>query len=1059
MANSDDIFRSITSGSKEAGEALRKTIDLFRQLNSMASKGVFSNPSFGGIPIPGTSSTNSSLIRALSNMNSGRSINNVMSGSAFSIPPPTFVPPPLFTPSGNAQIDKILSSAAYSSSIPGAKLGKLYQGMTGVARNPLIPPLERAKALENFLDITNKRGISLGSERSDKLTYGMIDPLKHTAARQSMQADYHRAMQERDITKRASMLESLSQNSPIKSGRDYEYIQRGLNKAKQSANDLGFQNQLKGAGTPTQLTELRSAAAASNVSNQLLDRIDKKLARLNDTTEKEQKKQERDQKKFQEEHPYLSKILPSRRAVGLAGGLAAVGGTVLKSAYQLTGMQLQAPTQAIFAQAEYEKSRQDRFLSLGGDYSGEGRLRGAGNILLAGKSANTGFLGANGFGNALGMSGALTSQAGQRSILGNLGSILGGAAMTVGGGALMIGGAPTVAGGIMGAGLLSSGLSMLGGGLSDAMGNNAVRATGILGKGMQEQGIAMQNSETYIRALALQQADVDKNRIYSRQIDAAEEQYAANRDSISRMGAKAFTMGAMAIPGGGITNFSRSEAAKYASMDPMQREMMLTGKLASSLGTGNTSWDRATSLGMSGAEYTSAISRTQMALGVGGGGAESTGNALIRLSRSGYGSMEQLLGNMSSLSSLSGKGNSLGDLKAILGAAVASGFDGSRLGQKFVETTTKVASSLGLMDVSSVGKNLGFMAGQFGMGERGLSLAASGMEGFNKATSTNPLISTLVDANLSIQGKLGDATAYSLAHNSPAKQAETVSQVEAIRSGKMKISNASLETRAVIYGQGGLSGAKKMLTSTLNASMPFLSSRPELLQGLKGLKGEAINKYLMSSNPALGGESILAQVQKLEGFGDVGTAMSGITALAMSQGILAPGATGGPSTKGADMYAANNITARAKAQFANQLSRSGMSMLGQTLAGNASTSGLENSAIGRYLSAAGSSGATIGGAVFHNMKEVESAMKLTGKSDTELMAMQKSSATAGEAARALALKDTTVNQLAVQAQSEAVSDSSAQLVKLAPESILGLAMAIAGASSFNIDKDGKKTGK
>ena len=1064
MAISDDIFKNISNGSKDAAEQLKRTVEQFKQLQNIAGKaGSIPSPRLSSFGAVGASMSNSSPFnnmssfqRAMDNMNANKSLGGNHPGMSFS--PPSFrlpfntAPIPMQnTMMGVPGIDNVLGNMSR-----GMSGELLYRRAVNMARNPNISASDRVTGLQNVMAQSGRLGGILSNDRMDKLTNNNLNSLQYAANRQNMQSQYHHAMQEKDTGKRMQMLNDLEKNAPIKHGREYEYIQRGIQKGRQSATDAPFLSSINKADSPAQLSNLRESAMTAGVSNQLLDRIDKKLGKLNETTEKTQKKEERDQKQFQQEHPLLSKVLPSRRAAGIAGGIGAMAATLGKSVYELTGQQLQAPINTMFSQAEYEKAKQSRFISLGSDFSGEGRLKASGNILLAGR-ANTPFLGKGGFDSALAVAQMNTTQKGQRSILEDAMKVGGGLALGLGGAALSL----TGAGAVPGLAMMGAGGAMLGTGLSSAYGNNALRSTGLLGSNLKAEGQAARNIQTYGLAQNLQQAEADRNTIYSKQIDAAEGQFAANRESIARMGRKGFTMGPMAIHGGGATQFSFAESMQYAKMDPNQRELFLNGKLASNLGKGNTSWDRAAALGMDSAEYTSNISRTQYSLGVGGGGAEATGNSLIRMSRSGYGSMEQLLGNMSTLSGISGKGNSLSDLKAILGAAVSSGFDGSRLGQKFVETTAKVAGTLNLMDVGAMGKNLGMMSANFGNGERGLAQAAAGLESFNKAATSNPLSNMLVDASLAARGKLSDPTTYNLAHLNPTKQAEIVSQLSQIKSGKLSVGKSSLEAQQYYYGAGGADAALKNTRTAMSASMPFLASRPELLKGARGLSGAALRKYLMSPSVEINGskESILGQIQKLSGFENTETAMAAFQAYGISEGVLKP-TSGSAGTGAASAYDANNVTGRAKAQFSNQLARSGMGLLGQTLSDNIRSSGVGGSAIGQYVKDFAKSGApvNVGGAMFQNTQDIENAMKLVGKSNSELMAMSKGKE-GGDAARALALKDSTVNQLAAQAQVESGEGSSAQLVRLDNGSIQSLALAISGKQGFTIDQNGRPVGK
>ena len=1041
MAASDDLFKNISQASKQATDELKKTIEEFKKLQHLAGK---TNPNMNRIPTPTSFSAPTAQIQsqsiqaAINNMQQIHAARVATTTPSFRLPYNTTPVAPLYTPSGIGHVDSVLGSVQRG--MPG---GILYRRAIDLARNSSLDPGVRADALSNLMNISKRQGGVLNPDQIEKLTYGPMASLRQTANKNAMQAEYHKAMNEKDMSKRASMLEDIVKNSPIKTGREYEFVKRGYERARQGVTDAGFISSIRAATSPSQLADLRTSAIGSGASNQILDRIDKKLEKMANLVERQQK--EKDQR---------------FRNVVSAGGSAALG--VLRAmggaAWNLGTQNISAPINAFQSQAAYENAVQRRYTTLGEDYSGEGRLRAAGRYLLAGR-ADTPFLGTKGFDRALNAATENVRQLGQRSIVGDLARTAFGGLLAVGGGALTMSGVGTP----LGLAALAAGGGMVAGGISALSNNQALKASGVFGGSLKAEAENARTLQAYMKAQELQQAEADRMYLYGRQMDAAETQYAANRESIGRMGAKGFTMSPMDVVGGGIgPTFTLQEGLAYAKMSPMQQEMYLNNRLASNLGKGNTSWDRATALGMTSDEYTSAVSRTQTSLGVGGGGGEGTANQLIRMSRSGYGSFEQLLGNMGTLSGISGKANSIGDLKAILGAAVASGFDGSRLGQKFVETTGRLASSLGLMDVSRLGTNLGAMARNFGMGERGLTTAAASLEAFNKAATSNPLTQTLIDARLSASGNLSNPTAYSLAHLSPTKQYEIAQQLSQVKRGTLSSDRASLEAQQYIYGAGGAAGALKSMRGSLAASMPFLSSRPELLEGARGKSGAALRKYLMTPSVSVNGrnESILDQIMKMEGMNDVNTAMAAFQSYAIAEGVISPQVKSA-GTGAASLYSANNLTARAKAQFSNQLARSGMGLLGQTLAQNVGAAGVANSAIGRYITDFATNGApvSIGGALFSSTKDVESAMKLTSKSDSELMQMTKNKDTAADAARALALKDTTVNAMAIQAQVEAGAASGAQLVRLDQSSITGLALAIAGVGNYEMGSRGRINGK
>jgi hypothetical protein len=77
---------------------------------------------------------------------------------------------------------------------------------------------------------------------------------------------------------------------------------------------------------------------------------------------------------------------------------------------------------------------------------------------------------------------------------------------------------------------------------------------------------------------------------------------------------------------------------------------------------------------------------------------------LNKMSLAGLGSFDQLAGNITALSQLSGGSSAKneGQLENILAKGVAAGFNNSRLSQSLVQTTTDIASSLNLRNVAGV---------------------------------------------------------------------------------------------------------------------------------------------------------------------------------------------------------------------------------------------------------------------------------------------------------------------------------------------------------------------
>jgi len=83
---------------------------------------------------------------------------------------------------------------------------------------------------------------------------------------------------------------------------------------------------------------------------------------------------------------------------------------------------------------------------------------------------------------------------------------------------------------------------------------------------------------------------------------------------------------------------------------------------------------------------------------------DSAFNRLNRMSLAGVGSFEQLTGNVTALSQISGGStrNNEKQLETILAKGVEAGFNSSRLSQSLVQTTTEIAAGLNLRNVSGV---------------------------------------------------------------------------------------------------------------------------------------------------------------------------------------------------------------------------------------------------------------------------------------------------------------------------------------------------------------------
>lgn len=222
------------------------------------------------------------------------------------------------------------------------------------------------------------------------------------------------------------------------------------------------------------------------------------------------------------------------------------------------------------------------------------------------------------------------------------------------------------------------------------------------------------------------------------------------------------------------------------------------------------------------------------------GGLMATGDQterMIRLSRSGIGSFQNLLGNVAALNQTQGGSNNLQTLERVMTAAVQAGFDKSRTAQMFFQTTNELARSVNSANVGVISNSLGLTAAAMSTSgvadEKSLALAASGMKSYADYTGQR---SGLVGA-LKMQG---------------------------------------------IFGSGGRIGSGAGIASSLNAleSIGMLKELEEFeggnrnalksirLRDMLALQGGDVKKTrnIISSAGAAGGRVIEAMVQGFGGF-------------------------------------------------------------------------------------------------------------------------------------------------------------------------------------------------
>jgi len=143
-------------------------------------------------------------------------------------------------------------------------------------------------------------------------------------------------------------------------------------------------------------------------------------------------------------------------------------------------------------------------------------------------------------------------------------------------------------------------------------------------------------------------------------------------------------------------------------------------------------------LGLAPSDFMSHMNAVTNVLG-GGSSSMSQTQRMILLGRSGLGNFESLLGNVASINRVSGGANNLGQLEAVLGAAVAAGFDKSRTAQMFVQTGVELAKSLNLTNVGGASGMLSraaaFMSPSGIADERSLAQAAQGIQTYGQFTA------------------------------------------------------------------------------------------------------------------------------------------------------------------------------------------------------------------------------------------------------------------------------------------------------------------------------------
>lgn len=655
----------------------------------------------------------------------------------------------------------------------------------------------------------------------------------------NLRNQYNSASLISDPQKRIDSLEGIISGASQYAGRDNRLIVEAQKqkerlqsqierRAKEESISREFSTIRGGSGSRSdKILELKGLAERGEGTSVLksIEREIKELVRLGNKEDKDRKRNEEQftkaQNKVVSQNPFLSSIMDKSTPQGLrnisrmgaiSNALGAVGGALLGAGtdFYRTGVSL--PREAYGAYADVQANAANRFLRSSTDFSGRGLLDRYGDILIGGQSQDRLFLG---------MSGRQRSEAAARGEINrarNLGLLEAGTSVGTSllkGGAKIIGGAGIVASaaggtiasaglatpvtgaiGAAGFGIAASGVSDVIGGIRSAFGNQAVQATGALGKDRQVR--ALNQYESQVKDLSESQilANLEASAVRGASLDDAMRARSAAQAGISLIGSRgvssmsqlqALNDRANFIPG--VTGPAGSDF-EVSSRRLKRAENLLRGGAGGALSVG-------ANLGFSVDEFDLMRAQAQNAGGV-GAGPDNSGlrtQRLVQMSRSGRGSFEQLLGNVTAISKISGTGGNEQLLERIMSNAVASGFDKSRTAQEFVQTTTGIASSMGLTNVGGVSRQIGAISSLAGTGERGLSEAARGFQSI-EGIRNNVLSRSLESVNLSKLGvKYGTGAVDQLGVLSVAKQQDVLKELQAAGGDYAKLK--SIEAKSI----------------------------------------------------------------------------------------------------------------------------------------------------------------------------------------------------------------------------------------------------------------------
>lgn len=539
-----------------------------------------------------------------------------------------------------------------------------------------------------------------------------------------------------------------------------------------------------------------SAASKIDVLRQMktTESGDKTLKEIEKLLREQNKIISQDKNNFQnamQQHPIVARLLgsddpsgPGTMSAGRFGkiqNLSSMGTAMVQGAGAATEGYLAYRAARIGAEIEtfsnisaIQAANANRAVSSFTDYSGKGLFSRYGDVLGGNTNRARGFLGRTGFKTSEDQAQKYIQEKKDLEFWGALKDsgvgLLTGAAGVAGGLALMKGAAvgtiasggvaaiPAAAVGVAGWGLAGAGVMKVGESFSNLVGNRAIQgsALNIFSDELKTKAAASYAKEGADIGVSTRQSDLERNALTTSALDQALSYRESQLGNLYSAGSRAYSS----------QSFLRGVGSRFRTdignndleilnnrVQMMKSELLTSDNPMSRLGVDASAFDRmATMAGLS------------MGPGYRGGqkGQATTAVLAEELARSGRGSFEQILGNISALNRVTGLSDSSQQLEKIMSKAVGLGFDNSKLAQEFVGRATEITAGVGATDANRMVELLARASAMAGGGERGLQMGEKGAKELNAFVDSN------VRAKAISRKALGDAMAsLNMGQNDP----------------------------------------------------------------------------------------------------------------------------------------------------------------------------------------------------------------------------------------------------------------------------------------------------